>query len=130
MEESSSSGSEQQKLTAQFNESISQIMRMNELWQSCNRFSSSGQLLKWKWTLDAIWRELSPDAFRLDKQIEESNKKWTYIIKISANEVIAKAKNNDMLYLALNEKEEALRQLLNDAGKGTILRDTYEDEIQ
>ena len=96
MEESSGSGSEQQKLTAQFNESISQIMRMNELWQNCNRFSSSGQLLKWKWTLDAIWRELSPDAFRLDKQIEDIKK--NNIRELIETDITLKAAFNKFIF--------------------------------
>ena len=74
-----------QKLTAAYNESINQLYRINNLWQKCNDYSSSGHLVKWKWTLDAMWRELSADADRLDENIDDNDLKWRVRINNKAN---------------------------------------------
>ena len=59
--------------TSKYNEAVNQLTRLNFLWQSCNELSTSGNLLKWKWRLDAVWRELSASAIKLDKQKKTPN---------------------------------------------------------
>ena len=114
--------------TAAYNESINQLYRINNLWQNCNAYASTGRLLNWKWTLDCVWRELSPDAVRLDKTIEKDEDKWVKK-KDKVNKTVGDARNNEALYIALNIKEEFLRMLQDQSGKGTILKDTYEKEF-
>ena len=105
-----------------FNEAKYQILRLHVLWQSCNSLSQSGHLVKWKWKLDTIWRELAADAKELDEKkyfgdLEEKNEK------------IADYKTSDDLYQALQQKEIFLRCLQEAAGKGSKRSSSDDDDI-
>jgi len=98
---------------SEYNEASFQILRLHNLWESCNKLSSAGKLLGWNWALDCIWRELSPDAARIDEkfyfgEMEKINKK----IMIDRN-------FSRRLYPILIEKEIFLRNLQDTAGKGS-----------
>ena len=115
--------SDKKVLTSQFNEAGYQIARLNVLWTTCNTLSRSGRLTQWKWLLDTIWRELSPDAKQKDKdkyfkEVEELNTK------------IAKLQNTGDLYKSLQEKEIFLRCLQDAVGKGSKRKDFDEDDIE
>ena len=47
---------------SEFNEAGYQILRLHDHWNDCSKFSRVGNYDMWKWTLDMIWLELSPDA--------------------------------------------------------------------
>ncbi len=113
------------ELTSDFNEAKFQIYRLHILWITCNTLSNDGELTKWKWKLDTIWRELSPDAHQKD----EGKEKDTYFKEYKdLNDKIAKAKGNTALYNALQEKEIFLRRLQEEVGKGGKKSSTdYED---
>lgn len=113
--------SETKDVLSDFNEAKFQILRLNYLWQSCNSMSTSGRLDKWKWHLDAIWRELSPDAYKKDKS-------YFNLIK-ELNESIKNHTNQEEFYDALSNKESFLRMLQDEVGKGARWRKTDEDDL-
>jgi hypothetical protein len=104
-------------LISDFNEAKFQIYRLHILWLTCNTLSQTGKLLEWKWKLDTIWRELSPDANYKDKNNETED---TYLNKVKLlNQNIAKSNGREELYNALQEKEIFLRCLQEEVGKGS-----------
>lgn len=119
---------EKKDFTSDFNEAKYQILRLHVLWQSCNHLSQSGRLEEWKWKLDAIWRELSPDAKLKDDN--QDKKKDTYFYKVKElNKDISKTKNDDVLYSVLQEKEIFLRCLQEAVGKGGRRSSGDDDDI-
>jgi hypothetical protein len=106
-------------LVSEFNEAAYQILRLHQLWQTCNILSRKGHLEEWKWVLDRIWVELSPDATRKDEE------KYFGSIK-EKNKSISKAKNKQELYTALTDKEIFLRCLQESVGKGSKTSQKYE----
>ena len=124
-------GDEKKELISDFNEAKFQILRLHLLWQSCNSLSQSGKLIQWKWKLDIIWRELSVDAAEKDKSIDNDKDKYFTRVK-ELNNNIAKAeeqKNLEELYETLQKKEIFLRQLQQDAGKGSRKHAGDEDDM-
>ena len=116
--------SDTKDMTSDFNEAKLQIFRLHLLWLSCNTLSQIGKLTEWKWKLDTIWRELSPDATIKDKG---KDIKDTYFYKIKKlNLAIAEAKEDKDIYNALQEKEIFLRCLQEEVGKGS--KRSYADE--
>ncbi len=109
--------------TSDFNEAKYQILRLHLLWQSCNTLSQNGQLVKWKWKLDAIWRELAADA-------KEKNELLLYEKnKLLNNKIAFNKDEEDKLYLSLQDKEIFLRTLQESVGKGSKKRFTDEDDF-
>lgn len=100
------------KLVSVYNEAGLQIMRLNNLWIDCHDCVKDGDLVKYKWKLDRAWIELSADAVKLDK------KYYFEAIKMF-NDAISKSKNNDSLYQLLQKKEIFLKELQEEAGKGS-----------
>ena len=124
-------GDEKKELISDFNEAKFQILRLHLLWQSCNSLSQSGKLIQWKWKLDTMWRELSVDAAEKDKTIEKDKDKHFTRVK-ELNKSIAKAQKDDNraeLYDTLQKKEIFLRQLQEDAGKGSRKHAHDEDDM-
>ena len=124
-------GDEKKELISDFNEAKFQILRLHLQWQSCNSLSQSGKLIQWKWKLDIIWRELSVDAAEKDKSIDNDKDKYFTRVK-ELNNNIAKAeeqKNLEELYETLQKKEIFLRQLQEDAGKGSRKHAHDEDDM-
>ena len=119
---------EKKDFTSDFNEAKYQILRLHVLWQSCNNLSQAGKLEQWKWKLDAIWRELSPDAKLKDDFIEEEKEKYFSKVK-KLNNDIAKSKDSNDIYLTLQEKEIFLRSLQEAVGKGGRRSSGEEDDI-
>ena len=116
------------EVVSEFNEAKYQIFRLHLLWLSCNNMANAGELEQWKWKLDTIWRELSPDAYKKDKGKEDKDKFKTKIVQL--NENITKAeKNKSLLYKSLEEKEIFLRILQDDVGKGTKTRNIDDEDF-
>jgi len=116
---------DKKSMTSDFNEAKFQIYRLHILWLSCNTLSEEGKLIDWKWKLDTIWRELSPDATAKDKG-KENNIKATYSYKMKViNHNIAKSRGQNAIYNALQEKEVFLRCLQEEVGKGS--KKSFED---
>ena len=116
--------------TSRYNEAINQLIRLNNLWQLCNEHSRSGKLMQWRWDLDAVWRELSFSAKKLnemkkfaDDETDWKKKKKQLITKIE------ETKTRSELYMALNNYEEFLRELQDTSGKGSAWEDTDYDDF-
>ena len=127
----SQNGDERKELISDFNEAKFQILRLHLLWQSCNSLSQSGKLIQWKWKLDTIWRELSVDAAEKDTSIEKDKDKYFTRLK-ELNKNIAEAQEDNKreeVYETLQKKEIFLRQLQQDAGKGSRKHAQDEDDM-
>ena len=93
------------KKTAEFNESMLQILRLNDLWKEIARFRQKGELDKAKWGLDSAETELTEDA-------EDFDEKNDFIEKLeNINNKIKNTKSLVSLYKYLLEKEKLLRKI-------------------
>jgi len=105
-----------------FNEGSFQILRLHDYWNDCGRFARHGDFNQWKWTLDMIWLELVADA-------ELSKKKEDYKKSLTLCDIrIEKSKNIKVKYYSLKKKQEFLKRLQDEVGKGAR-RSKYHEEI-
>lgn len=122
-----------------FNEGSFQIQRLHNLWEMANRQSMKPRTYAfsdYRWTLNAIWRELSRDALRMYPSEEEDE---TFQERMKNNPIfkerrrleksIRDAQNPEERYTVLQEYEMFLRNLQDEVGKGTKVRDSDEDEM-
>lgn len=116
------------KLVSTYNQAVSQIIRLDRAWSACNFYSSIGELIKWKWQLDVIWRELIADSKIIDDNIDENKLKYCSKIKEVNNE-IGLCKTKTALYNSLCKKEELLRLLEDESGKGSKRSSDDEDDF-
>lgn len=105
-------------LKSKYNSALAQLYRLDNLFQKANEYSSKGQLNSWNWTLDTIWRELSPDS---DKEHEKK--------MLSYNKLVIEHRSKTTLYQVLQFKEIFLRKLQNKQGKGSSYIDPDEDSL-
>lgn len=126
----------QPQQTSKYNEAVNQLTRLDFLWQSCNELSTSGNLLTWRWTLDAAWRELFTSAIKLNEQNKKPNefderynkdKSWIEIKK-EIQERILQSRGRVNLYKNLSEYEEFLKLLQDTSGKGTKWKENEDDD--
>lgn len=97
---------------SKYNEAGLQITRLHELWLKAELFSSRSLLTKWKFNLDAIWRELYAD-------IKKSQTPTEYFsINNKLKNKIAKAKNKTILYNYLDKRHQFLKYIQDAVGKG------------
>lgn len=111
---------DKKQLLSEFNEASYQILRLHDYWVDCAKFSRDGNFDRWKWTLDVIWIELCSDAY---KKNEERYKKELLI----CDTMINKSKNKAQLYYSLKKKQEFLKTLQDDVGKGSKRSEHFED---
>ena len=105
-----------------FNEGSFQILRLHDYWNDCGKFSRSGNFEQWRWTLDMAWLELSPDA-------EQSLKKDKYQKELMiCDKRIELSQHKNQLYYSLKKKQEFLKRLQDEVGKGAK-RSQYFEEI-
>ena len=116
------------KLISEFNEAAFQIQRLNFIWISCTRFACEGNLKDWNWRLDRAYVELWNDMIDCDGQ-EQSEKKESFYQKFEKiKKDISKDKyDRSKFYGLLMEKEQLLRNLQEDAGKGGKKKNLDED---
>jgi len=105
-----------------FNEGGFQILRLHDYWNDCGRYARQGNFEQWKWTLDMVWLELSADA-ELSKRTEAYNKELNL-----SDKRIKLSKNKDQLYYSLMKKQQFLKRLQDEVGKGAK-RSKYHEEI-
>ena len=131
------------ELLSDFNEAKFQIFRLHNEYTNCNRLSSAGDLTKWCWHLDIIWRELSSDAIKKEgtiennqyfKEIDKLNKDINNFSEeieqnIKKGKKIEATKSRSKLYRAIEKKEIYLRNLQDDFGKGSKRSSEDEDDI-
>lgn len=112
------SGGEPDK-KSKYNAAISQIYRLDNLFQKAESLRNLGRLIKWNWVLDSLWIELASDSTPQDIKIFG---KFT--------KAISKYRGNkNLLYQILMRKEIWLRKLQNQQGKGTSYIDDSEDDF-
>lgn len=109
--------SNKEKKISKYNAAVAQLYRLDELWRAADLHSRSGNLFKWNWDLDAIWRELAGDATGGDGK---SYKKY--------NDLIGRySSKKAFLYQILQKKHIWLKKIENAQGKGTAYEDPLED---
>lgn len=123
-----------------FNEGLYQIQRLHNLWLTANiqsRQPKTTNYMEWRWTLDAIWRELSRDAiksysedFDADKfdAVLKDNPWYKKYLELD-KDVDAKTSIRDK-YIALTKLEMFLRSLQENLGKGSKWKNLDEDEME
>ena len=124
-----------QQLTSSSHLTVSQNIELRNLLNECNRMRCNGNLSGWRWKQDAIKAELSFDLNRLDKDSEDKNGFAARIKAVEDKisiEAIKKpkspaelAKQRDLMYKLLDEREVILRELQEKSGKGT--KRTFDD---
>lgn len=103
---------DQQKEVSRFNEAGLQIMRLNELWTRAELYANAGIVIKWKFILDSIWRELYPDVLRM------SNSKKIMVENADLKLATSQPKTKNAFYFWLDKRHEFLKELQDKAGKG------------
>ncbi len=122
-----------------YNEGVFQIQRLHFLWIEANNQSRSGELKKWHWTLNVIWRELTRDAIRKmnDKSKPEDFQKLSidnpYFKEYKRLERAIADSNTKKdfggAYLSLGELEIFLRHLQDVVGKGGKYKRGDDDDL-
>ncbi|KKN59029.1 hypothetical protein LCGC14_0545840 [marine sediment metagenome] len=116
---------EEVKQVSRYNEAGMQIMRLHELWLKAELYANRGLLIKWKFILDSVWRELYSDVKRKEdveskEFIKENNK-----LKKS----ISECKTLSSMYIALDERHQFLKSLQDSVGKGAMYMDADDDHF-
>ena len=114
---------------SKYNDAGLSISRLHEHWLQAEHYANSGKLIKWKFKLDSIWRELFPDILRIKKNNE---KEFDEIIKNNKTfkEKIAYSKKQTELYYNLEKRHEFLRMIQDLAGKAGVYVDEDEEGFE
>ncbi len=113
---------EENKQTSKYNDAGYSISRLHDNWLRCYSYIRRGKFNSWKIELDIIWLELFPDVLRHEKcdKYKEDNNKHIKIIADCAN-------NKQKMFYALIKRQEFLRGLQDDSGKGGVYIDENEE---
>ena len=106
---------------SRYNEAAMQIMRLHELWLKAELYANRGLLIKWKFILDSVWRELYSDVKRKENLTEVMNN------NIKLKKTISECKLTSELYSALNDRHEFLKEVQDSVGKGGMYMDADDD---
>lgn len=110
---------EESKTVSKYNEMEQHLFRLNNIWVSCRSYAVEGNFCKWNWELDRAKIELIYDIIKLDKQ-KESNCYGKTLEGLDKD--ILRAINLGLLrtlYAKLTKKEQTLRFVQQECGKGT-----------
>ncbi len=114
---------------SKYNDAGYSISRLNEHWIQAERYANAGLLIKWKFKLDSLWRELFPDLMRIKSS---ESKKFEGLI--SKNKklmvLISNSKKQSELYFYLNKRHEFLRELQDLAGKAGVYVDENDEGFE
>jgi hypothetical protein len=118
---------ENKNLTSSHHLTVSQNIELRRLLNECNRLRVLGNLVKWKFTLDAILSELNHDMEKLDDKNKGKDVKLCSQVNIIIDKLKkANQKNKQNCYELLQEYEKLLRKIQELSGKGT--KRVYDDE--
>lgn len=106
---------------SRYNEAAMQIMRLNDLWLKAEFYANRGLLVKWKFILDSVWRELYSDVKRKVDSVKTIND------NIKLKKAISKSKLSHEMYAALNDRHEFLKEVQDSVGKGGMYMDADDD---
>lgn len=135
-----SEDSESSYKISKYNGAVSQLFRLDELWQDAHRHSRTGNYNMWNADLDKVWSELAGDL-KADGTEEKQYNNFTVLlnktgytpgIPLKGFSVPTKEDNINRAkyYGVLLQKEIWLRRLQNAQGKGTKHQDESEDDIE
>ncbi|KKN27597.1 hypothetical protein LCGC14_0862840 [marine sediment metagenome] len=122
--------------SSKYNEAALQIIRLNNLWVKIETCVNEGELYKWQYLLDSIWRELRADVNHLSETVENGNTysekdKTLRMNKYLKLKVLVMGSNTRTEWNnALNQRHEFLKQLQDDVGKGGIFVDKSERDYE
>ncbi len=127
---------EQEQKLSDFNDAAAQMQRLHNTWLICDTYKEKGMISKYEIKLKCAESELKYDA----KTILEKKEYLTDLKKINkeidkCNKLILKLKDSTYLQGAINkkwsiliEKEELLREIQQESGKGGRYSDPFRDE--
>ncbi len=118
--------SETETQISKYNDAVFSISRLHQMWLNCNAYIRRGNFVRWKFELDMIWLELSPDVKRQkeaeSKRLIKTNKEL--MIKIS------KANTKNTIFFNLMNRHQFLREVQDIAGKAGVYRDENEEGFE
>ena len=130
------------KQISKYNEAMNQIIRLHNLWLKCEGFKEHGELEKYENSLRSAETELKYDIKKLSESLEE-NHESNYIEKLKqvqvklmvCNNLILKTKKSMFIgaamckkWTVLIEKEELLREVQEESGKGGVRGNPSDDD--
>ena len=108
-----------EKLTSQFNGAVSQLMRLDAMFQAARSNREKGNLLDLRWVLDSIEVELSCDISRVEEgKYRQELHKINKLTDLTFIKGFPRARYNLLIL-----KEKLLRKIQDTAGKGSKLID-------
>lgn len=105
---------------SKYNSAVSELTRIDFLFQSGNNWKAIGRYDKWNEKLDTIWMELAADANK------DHYKKFNSLTRL----IIRNFSNKQFLYQILMKKQIFLKRLQNDLGKGTAYYNPDDDLLE
>ncbi len=105
---------------SKYNSAVSELTRIDFLFQAGNNWKSQGRYDKWNEKLDTIWMELAADGTKAHY------KKFDIYTRL----IIRNFSNKQRLYHILMKKQIFLKKLQNDLGKGTAYYDPDDDLLE
>ena len=130
------------KQISKYNEAMNQIVRLHNLWLKCETCKEQGNIQKYENTLRSSETELKYDARSLSDGLKDDHES-NYISKLNkinvrlivCNHLIMKVSKSMFLGAAMNkkwstliEKEELLREIQEESGKGGVRGNPAEDD--
>lgn len=121
---------------SKYNAALSQLYRLDSLWQKAHAQREARNLIQWNITLDSIWSELSEDAttaqIKVINKIQRDLVMSKFFTVTSSESGFKKPDPNKIklageLYQKLMIKEMILRRLQNKQGKGAAYEESIDD---
>lgn len=115
------------RLTSVYNLTVNQNIEIRNILNDCNRFARSGKLIDWKFSIDALKRELKFDIRKLDEKKDDALKFSTKIdaIRLQLSKLKLPIQKTEA-YELLEKYEELVREVQELSGKGT--KRIYDDD--
>lgn len=111
----------QEEKKSKYNAALSQLYRIDNLWQSYHYKRRKGDFAGANQDLDSIYGELAGDS-----NGDKDEKIFSNFMKM----IIKYRKNKNLFNLIVIKKEIWLRKLQNEQGKGTAYIDPMEDWLE
>lgn len=118
--------SQENQRQSDFNSGIAIIIRINDLIVASHRHALQSNFISWNFCLDRIWRELTIDA---SKEEKEMFSKIDEIFDKRYDEYKSGLVKKKAVYEILNTKEDFLRYIQNKLGMGVKYADDAESYL-
>jgi len=127
------------KETSRYNSGLLEIERLDEVWRACRIKSVRDDLSGWDKEIECAWRELSASSSKekaayfnkcalkiavFNKHIKEC---YGYEKDIGGSKYIIK--NREKLRDILSKKEQFVRRIQDESGKGSSYKDEHANEF-